>query len=180
MAAETARVLNDFEDYMLGTAAPATEEYDEPSRHAETPSPQELLRRRERARAAAAAQGAPFVSVFAVFGSVIIAALMILSVLAQVSYNEVAGETVRLNNQLVKLEEQERKLEIAFESVVDMKEVEQYARDVLGMSKPDAQQVAIIQTVQTDTAEVIDNSEKAGVLRGFASFISSLTEYFKR
>ena len=176
--AEAARV---FDEFTYGSAAPARETYAEPAEQFEVQSPQEILRRRERARAAAAAaQRTPVVSVFAVFGAVIIGVLMIFAVLAQVSYNEVASETVRLNAQIRSLEEQERRLEIAFESVVDMKEVERYARDVLGMSKPEAEQVAIIQSVQSDTAEIVDNGEKESALRGFGSFISSLTEYFRR
>jgi hypothetical protein len=105
---------------------------------------------------------------------------MVFTILAQVRYNEVASDIVRLNAQLTALEEEEKRLEIAFESVVDMKEIERYARDVLGMSIPEVQQVAIIQGEQQDSAKIVARDEDEGWFRGITSFISSLTDYFKK
>ena len=122
MGAEAARVLDYFPE-----AAPI------PS---EAPGVEERMRQREKARAEVAAQTKPMVSPFALFGSVLVTVLMIFVVLAQINYNEAAAETVRLNAQLTELTERHRALTITFESVISMKEVEQYARDVLGMSKP--------------------------------------------
>jgi hypothetical protein len=104
---------------------------------------------------------------------------MLFVVLAQISYNEIASETVRLNAQLTELKEQERKLEISFESVIDIKEVERYARDTLGMSRPDADQVAIIQSIPIDRAVIIDSEGEEGILSGLGSFLSSLLDYFR-
>jgi len=103
---------------------------------------------------------------------------MLFVILAQISFNEIAGETVMLNAQLSELAEQEKRLMIQFESVVDMKEVERHAKDVLGMSKPDAGQVAVIQTMRTDKATIVDSGGDKGALSGFGAFISSLMEYF--
>ena len=189
--AEAARVLEFPDDYYYGSAVPVREpafpEWEAPDipdgRPYEGPSAHELMRQRQKAREAAAAQAAQSthgVSMFAILGSIVVGVLMIFTVLAQVSYNEVANESVRLSSQLSTLEEQERRLEIAFESVVDMKEVERYARDVLGMSKPETEQVAVIQSVQRDTAEVVGGRVVDESLRGFGKFLSSLAEYFKR
>jgi cell division protein FtsL len=139
----------------------------------------EWARQRERSKkAAAAAKNVPTVSLFAVFGTILAAALMVFVVLAQISYNEVTSETVRLNTQLRSLTEQQRRLEITFESVVDMKMVEQYARDVLGMSPPEADQVAIMMSISLDKAEIVRGVEEESRLRGLGSFLSSLLEYF--
>jgi hypothetical protein len=59
-----------------------------------------------------------------------------------------------------------------------MKEVEQYARDVLGMSRPDAHQIIVVNSLPGDRAEVIGVDER-GSLREFGSFISSLIDYFR-
>jgi cell division protein FtsL len=177
--AEAARVLEFPDDYIHGSAAPAGTRYAEPApRPVETTMQDEWIRQRERARAAAAVKNAPAVSLFAVFGTVFAGFLMVFVVLAQITYNEIAAEAVRLNSQFAALSEQQRRLEITFESVIDMKEVERYARDVLGMSRPDADQVAIVYSVPRDRVEILRGEGDS--LREFGSFISSLLEYLRR
>lgn len=192
MAAEAARVLEYPDDYVYGSALPAREfparAFPSGERNArpepvpaEVPYGQELPRQRERAAAAADAQSRAGVSLFAVLGSVFVSVLMIFAILAQIKYNEVANEAARLNDQLLLLEEAERRLEITFESVVDMKEVERYARDVLGMSKPEAEQITVIRGAQQDVAVIVDDGAGGqSALRGLSAFLSSLAEYFKR
>jgi len=179
MAAEAARVLGYDNKYYYGSAAPAREIFEEqPSGPVEYPLPQEKVHRKQREIAASVEVGAHGVSMFAVFGSIFAAVLMIFVVLAQISYNEIASDTVRLNAQLNELTEQQRRLEITFESVIDMKEVERYARDVLGMSSPEADQMAAARYVPSDRAEVIEVSgDDSG--DGLGSFVSSLLKYFK-
>ena len=186
--AEAARVLDFYEDYQFGTAAPARKGYIGPSPipvdipadiPAVKPVDEERVRSRERARAAAAAQSMPAVSLFAILGAVLAGVLMVFVVLAQINYNEIASETTRLQTYHNNLAEKQRRLGITFESVIDMKEVERYARDELGMSKPDADRIAVIRSKPADRAEVIETETKE-TLREFGSFISSLLEYFKR
>ena len=179
MGAEAARVLDYAGGGYYGTAAPAQAPYVRPvAAPVEMPLPYEQARPRYRAKAAAM-QSAPSVSLFAVFGAVFAGVLMIFVVLAQISYSELANETVRMSAQLNELTEQERRLEIQFENSIDMKRVEQYARNVLGMSRPDAEQVAVIRSMPIDSAEIVDSGGDGNSLDGFASFISSLLEYFK-
>jgi len=177
--AEAARSLEYYEDY-YSSAAPAGVEYEVPdTRPFDTPMAEERVRQRQRAKAAAAAQSAPAVSLFAIFGALFVGVLMVFVILAQISYNEIASETARLSKQMDSLREQQRVLEITFESVIDMKEVERYARDELGMSKPEADQISVIYSVPDDKIEIISNDDENS-LRELGSFISSLLEYFKR
>jgi cell division protein FtsL len=177
MAAEAARVL-DYGEYAPYGAGAIGAEYDEPG--VEVPEESApAVRRAPAAAAVEAAQTARGVSLFSVCGAVVVAALMVFVVLAQVKYNEVASETVRLTAQLERLTEQGKMLEIAYESAIDMKEVERYARDVLGMSKPDASQVSVIQNITEDKAEIIDPGSDGNTLRGLGDFISSLVAYFR-
>ena len=179
MAAEAARTLDYSASAYYGSAAPAEAPYARPAAEpVEIPVPHEQTRTGERAKEAA--KSAPAVSLFAIFGAVLACALMIFVVLAQINYNEIAGETVGLNTQLNRLTEQERRLEIEFENVIDMKEVERYARDTLGMSKPSTDQVAVIGTVSFDSAEIIDSGNEEVTSGGFGSFIQSLLKYLKR
>jgi len=177
--AEAARVL-DYEYYSHGSAAPAREYTQEAPRQTETPYAQERVRQRERARAVADAKSTQVVSLFAVVGTIVVVAMMIFVVLAHISYSEVASENARLNAQLVALNEQHRRLEITFESVVCMNEIERYARDVLGMSRPGAGQVGFLIGTAADRAEVLAVPESNGSsIRDFGSFLSSLLEPFR-
>jgi len=179
MAAEAARVLDFDDEYYFGSAAPAREIFEEPAAPpVEIPQPQERALQRQKERAAAAARALPGISLFAIFGSLTAAVLMIFVMLAQISYNETAAETVRLNAELLELTEQQRRLEITYENVIDLKEIEQYARDVLGMSKPEADQIAVIHRMPDDRAEVVEASDESS-LDGLGAFISSLMKYFK-
>ena len=103
---------------------------------------------------------------------------MVFVVLAQISYNEAASETTKLNSQLSMLADQQRTLAIAFESVICMNEVEQYARDILGMSRPENYQMAVLPSAISDRAEVL-SAVDAVSLRGLGSFLSSLMAYFR-
>jgi len=177
--AEPARVL-DYEEYTFGSAAPVREALPEsaPDTH-DTPIEHGRPRSMERARAAVAQQLIPNVSLFSIFGALFVSVLMIFVMLAQINYKEVSNETVNLNAQLGGLMEQQRMLEISFESVIDLKEVERFARDELGMSKPESDQITIIRSAPRDRAMVVQGGEESA-LRGFGSFISSLFEYFRR
>ena len=121
----------------------------------------------------------PGISVFAVIGTLIISVLMVFVVLAQVSYNEAANEAVRLSSQLRDLTDKHRTLELAFESSIDLKEVERIARDELGMSRPDAAQIITITASPRDIAMVVTHEEDRSI-QGFAEFIRSLTNYFRK
>ena len=178
MGAEPARVLDYSGSGYYGSAAPAEIPFSGPmALPTDMPVYQEENRTWERARETAV-QSTPVVSLFALFGALLAGVLMIFVVLAQISYAELAGEKVRLNAQLAELSEQQRRLEIEFESAIDMKEIERYARDSLGMSKPETDQIAIIRSMAVDSAEIINSDGAEGALNGLGSFISSLLEYF--
>ena len=176
MAAEAARVLEYPGDYNIGTAAPA---YDRP----ESEFPDYTLPREEEAARTiivTADRYSSQISLFSVLGGAAAAVLMIFVLIANVRYNEISNERLRLETQLSQLSQQERKLEIEFESVIDMKAVEQYARDVLGMSKPDADQISVINRVPEDRVEILSSDTgDEGMISGLGRFISSLAGYFK-
>ena len=179
MAAESARAIRPTDRYIRGSAAPASAGYAEPEpRQIEDPLIGEQTRVSEKTRIDTAVRSVPSVSLFAVFGAVLVGVLMVLVVLAQIDFNKVANDVVGLNNQYDALIEQQRKLEIKFESVIDMKEIERYARDVLGMSKPESDSIAIVYNESVDKVEIFQGSDEVSPLSGFGSFISSLLEHF--
>lgn len=121
----------------------------------------------------------PGVSVFAVFGTMIIAVLMVFVVLAQIYYNETASEAAKLSREVRELSERHRILELTFESSFDIREVERIAKDELGMSRPEASQIVTISSTPYDTATVIIGEDE-GSGQGFLDFLRSLTNYFRR
>jgi len=143
------------------------------------PPVKERLQRLGNAGAAAVAKKVPGISFFAVAGTLIVSFLMVLVVLAQINYNEAASESARTDIQLRVLAEKHRTLELAFERSIDIKEVERFAKDELGMSRPDAAQIILISTEPRDSATAIITEEERGA-QGFGEFVKSLTDYFKR
>ncbi|MCL2408699.1 MAG: hypothetical protein FWC96_03690 [Oscillospiraceae bacterium] len=120
------------------------------------------------------------VSLFAIFGTVIIFVLLIFILLAHVYHTGVLTETGRLNSQMNELLEHERRLEIDFMSRINMVEIERRARDELGMSLPDEGQIIVLQSATPQgRAEVIEAEYEESTWRGFGAFLSSLLEYFR-
>lgn len=170
-------------------APAATAQTVEAMMDAETKRSQELLRekdretvkkkRLERDLAAAEVKARSGISVIAFLGTIVVCTLMILLILAHVNHNEAAIETARLSVEVRELTETHRALSLAFESSINIREVERIARDELGMSRPDAAQVIFINTLPRDRAFVIHH-EYEDDRYGFMTFITSLFDYFGR
>ena len=171
--AESARAYARNLDYG-GTSAPADAAYAMPApqtapQAAPAPAP----------RAKPAPKSTYSISAVAIVGALAVFVLMIFLMLAHVYHTGMNTQTVRLNAQLNELTEQQRRLEIDFESAVDMGFIYRYARDVLGMSRPDGDQVFIVQSAPQDRAQVLYAGDDENGLRQFGSFLSSLLEYFR-
>jgi len=170
--------------YNHGTAARSVEAIaDEETKRVQMPQvkktgSKERAGRLDRVKAVAAAKTVPGISVFAVLGTLFVSVLMVFVVLAQINFNETAGETARINMQLSELADRYKALELAFESVIDIKEVERFARDELGMSRPETDQLVIISATPRDSAIVFNNGQERG-MQGFGTFLRSLTGYFR-
>jgi cell division protein FtsL len=121
------------------------------------------------------------ISLFAVAGFVVVAALMVFVVLANVRYTEISAETVELQTRLAELTEEERKLKIEYEDIFDVNEVEAYATNVLGMTKPSQDQIATVSAGNQAKAVIVDGSgDNVSGKENMASFLASLVAYFKQ
>jgi cell division protein FtsL len=138
-----------------------------------------IPRQTAKVKTESAGKSAPAVSIFAILGTLFVSVLMVFVVLAQINFNETAAESARLNILMDELAERQRLLELSFESAVDIREVERFARDELGMSRPDARQTMVIEAAPRDIALALDSREDRG-LEGFSAFLRSLTDYFRR
>jgi hypothetical protein len=144
------------------------------------PSPATRTQTRPVTRTAARTAQKYSVSLLAIIGFVVVGVMMVFVLLAHVKYNEVTNETVQLQTKLNSLTEQEKKLKIAYEDAFDVNNVEQYATNVLGMSKPDESQVGTVKSTACDKAVVV-SPEKGNttITESMATFLASLVAYFK-
>jgi cell division protein FtsL len=119
------------------------------------------------------------ISLYAALGFVVVAVLMVFVLLSHVRFTEVTNETAKLQSQLTKLNEQERKLKISYENAFDVNQVEQYATHQLGMSKPAESQIVTISAAAQDRAVVSDRHDTAAAAESMGTFLASLVAYFK-
>jgi cell division protein FtsL len=164
-------------DFVHGTAAPATTEYDESfSEQNELVKPQEQSVPKTRRDASARTYG---ISAITVIGVIVAAVVCMSAILAQINYTQIARETAALNAQLRVLTEQGRRLEIEHERLIDLREVERYARDVLGMSVPSGGQIVAVMGTQQDRSVVLQDEENESWIREIGAFLLSLLDNFR-
>lgn len=123
-------------------------------------------------------------SPLAVIGAAVAAVLLVFTLLGYVNYTELTNETVRLEERIEELREQERKLTVKYEETFDITSVEAYAANVLSMSKPDQDQIIQLGLSAKDKAEVITDtakpqSEAGASVSGLIQFFGTLAAYFK-
>ena len=164
-------------DFVYGSAAPAVTEYAEPfPEQTEIHAPRERSAPRTRRSAATKSYG---ISAITVLGVIVAAVICVSAILAQINYTQITRETAELNAQLRALTEQERRLEIEHERLIDLREVERFARDVLGMSVPEGGQVTVVRGVQQDRSVVVQYEESGSSIRGIGAFLLSLLDNFR-
>ncbi len=141
--------------------------------------PEENSVKKPARRAARRRQKAYGLSLFAVCGFALVAVMMVFVLLSHIKYNEITSEAAQLQTRLAALTEEERKLKIAYEDAFDVNEVEAYATNVLGMTKPLDSQVATVATAASDKAVVLGTPAEENSRTSIGTFLMSLVSYFK-
>ena len=113
-------------------------------------------------------------------GAAVAAFLLVTAITAQASLFAISGESVKLEQTLSELETEQTRLRIAYESVFNLAEVEDYAVHTLGMQRPAADQIYYIDTAAPDKAVVIDAGKGDGVVDRASDYISDIGSYFKK
>lgn len=118
------------------------------------------------------------VSLFAIVGYAVVVVLIVAMLMAYVNYTAAAAEMMKYKTKIETLEQENKKLTVAYERSFDMLELESYARGVLCMDKPVENQITNLTTETTDTAIVYDSGLGGeSVLEEILTFFESLTEY---
>lgn len=119
------------------------------------------------------------ISPVSIIGLACAAVLLVFSLMAKIQYTSVADQAVALEKQLNILETDKTRLQIKYESVFNMTEIEDYATSVLGMQRPRDEQVYYINSSVPDKAVIIENTkDNKSFLDRINDLLKSIGEYF--
>ena len=144
----------------------------------EIPAPEPVPEPAPRPKRKAAARGRQALSPGAILGGAAAAVLTVFMLMAYIQLTAVSDEVVKLQRRVNTLREEETRLIITYESVVNLTEIEDYAINVLGMQQPRGDQVYYLSGAVPDTA-VIVKSGRDGDKGYFAALLANVAEYFK-
>ena len=131
------------------------------------------VRAQERTRSG---QGIP---VFSILGVGVAAVLLAMMLLAQIRLTDISYNAAKLESQISVLELEQDKLTVEYETIFNLKDVEEHAVNVLGMQEPMNEQVNYLTGVASaDKAEVILRGETDMFSLGFSDILSSIKAYF--
>lgn len=110
--------------------------------------------------------------------AVAIALLMVAGLLERVELTRKSDINVQLGDELSELKEENRRLQIEYESGIDLSEIEDYAKNVLGMQKPNIEQITEIDTEPQNKIVLTGGSEGGEQADKTGKPIGCITEYF--
>lgn len=147
-------------------------EYEEPFEAAE---PEVRVRPAEEKRV----QTKYSVSIMSVLGFITAGILLVLSLCAYIRLTEISVETTRLEERFDELNEENRRLKIAYEEAFDKTEIKEYAVNVLGMQEPADEQVTYLNIANVDKAvKLQESTEENSTLYNVVTLVKSFFAYF--
>lgn len=165
-----------FADNTAPEYAPAfpqrSPELDRPAEH-----PAERQDRQVKAAPVTAPVRKQYVSVFGVVGTMCVAAVMIMLLLSYIRLTAISNESVRFERQISALEEENTKLQIAYESAFKLEEVEAYAMSELGMVKAEQDQVMYINNTRQDRAIILEAGGEKTLMQKIGAYLKKTVEY---
>ena len=134
---------------------------------------------RPAAREEAAERNRQGVSVVSLLGAAVAVVLLTMVLLAQIRLTDISDTAAKLESQISTLETERDKLTVEYESVFNLKDVEETAINVLGMQEPDNEQIFYLTGVASaDRAVVITKDDADMFSLGLADILSSIKAYF--
>ena len=165
----------------VATALPMPEE-----EYAPLPTPEELQRERirerllerEQARAKEKAKTQVFgIPVLGIIGALAAAVLMIS--VGFVELAAISGEISQVRSSISALEDKNEALRIKYEETFDMAQIEAYAVNILGMTRPEDGGNVYYSVYMSDRAEILAEDETAGFFAQVVGFLKEIPEYFR-
>ena len=121
------------------------------------------------------------VSALTVFMAILAVGLIVLNLLSYAMLVEISKTTTAAEARYAALQQDNAKLLVKYEQTFNMNEVEDYAVNVMGMTRPAADQKVQVDTVRSDKAVVYtyENENDGNIITDMVNFVSSLLAYFK-
>ncbi len=154
---------------------------EKPSRREEAARQQEWIKEDARpdVRRSVLVKNHQGLSLLSMLGAAAAVVLLTMMLLAQIRLTDISDTAARLEDQISALELERDKLTVEYETIFNLKDVEQYAVDVLGMQEPDSQQVFYLTGVASaDKAVVIEKDDADMFSLGVADLLASVKAYF--
>lgn len=149
-------------DFSSPAYYPPEELYETPKRP--EPREQEWIKEDVREKVQTAVRNKQGFSPLAMLGVMCVVVLLVLVLLAQIQLVNISRQSVELERQIADLEAERDKLTVEYETVFNLKDVEEYAIGVLGMQEPRDDQIYYLTNVSS--------ADKAVILSGSADFFS--------
>lgn len=123
------------------------------------------------------------ISPLTLIGSVCVIVILIMTLLAQIQMVNVSSSAAELEEQITQLNAEHDRLKAEYEAAFNLKSVEEYATNVLGMQEPAEDQIYYLTSVYPADKAVIITDESTGILPLgledlIASFKSTFQSYF--
>ena len=114
-----------------------------------------------------------------VFSLFLILGVMFFITFSSAQLTQISDGNVEMERELNQLRQQERQLETRLSGGMSLAQVEDYARNTLGMIKIDSTQVEYINMANTDKVWIAadDRDDQAGFFAGAAKYLSLVYEY---
>ena len=120
------------------------------------------------------------ISLFAVAGWACVAVLAVALLMSYIELNTLSNQSYELSSELTELQAEEARLVIEYESTFRLDEVEEYAVNMLGMTRADSDQIKYLDNRTEDKAVVLDgNGAASGLGAKLKSLLTTIAEYFK-
>ena len=142
---------------------------------------QEWVREEARGAASAAAveRSRQGVSVVSLLGAACAVVLITMMLLAQIRLTDISHTAAALEQQISQLEAERAKLTVEYETIFNLKDVEEQAVDVLGMQEPDDSQIVYLSGVASADKAVVVTKEQTDLFSlGVKDILSSVKAYF--
>ena len=163
-------------------SAPAYYPEEEPEyapRRVRKPREQVWIREDVREKVETVVRGRQGFSPLAMLGAACVVVLLVLTLLAQIQLMNISSQAVTMEAQIAELEAERDKLTVEYETVFNLKDVEEYAVGVLGMQEPHDDQIYYLTNVSSADKIVIHSAESFGLSSlGLEDLEASIKAYF--
>lgn len=163
-------------DFSSPARLPQEEVYETPQR-----KPAQTVRFRDdvRAKAQTVVRSKQGFSPLAVMGTICVVLLIVLTLIAQIQLVNISQTAADLEAQISELKAERDKLTIEYETIFNLKDVEEYAVGVLGMQEPNDDQIYYLTGVSSaDKAVIITDDATNMFALGMEDIVASIESYF--